>query len=396
MCEPISTAHTTAWFSSFACCSDNAFTYLPEGHSQELHPTMFRLQSRMFRLASLCAFGSNTRMDRARSLRTPNRAARWALGFLLTTPLLGACGSGGGNQKAVNGNVAMTDENNYTATSSMKIPSVQTKAGADLDICWDKLTEDFQCHDMEPTQDITAVSFARFLAISAKDIADLIANGRDFDPYDYKQFLVKERAPGTTCTKLSSLNVGGKGAVAPATEYVVASDKTYMLFFSNGSIIGTGGRSMVFLEPSTTSDVTSVSAPTGCGMLDFKANLTDLKKLDIPTDGPWVLDWSQITRDGLDNQVFFQNIDSLMFAYYAGKAPADLEDKFLDLEIIPDLYYDLEIPVGDKHADLADGKAKDGTKFPGFTRKDGTWLVALRCSACKIPTPVALGIFNLK
>lgn len=356
---------------------------------------MFRLQCLMFRLASLCAFGSNTPMDRARILRNPNRAARLALALLLTSLLVEACGSGEETKKAINGNVAMTDENNYTATSSMKIPTVQTKAGADLDICWDKLTQDFQCHDMVPSQDITAVSFARFLAISAKEITELIANGRDFDPYDYKQFLVKERAPGTTCTKLTSLNVGGKGAVAPATEYVVASDKTYMLFFSNGSIIGTGGRSMVFLEPSTTSDVTSVSAPSGCGMLDFEANLTDLKKLDIPTDGPWVLDWSQITRDGLNNQVFFQNIDSLMFAYYAGKTPSDLKEKFLDLEVIPDLYYDMEIPVGDKHADLADGKAKDGSKFSGFTRTDGTWLVALRCSACKIPTPVALGIFNL-
>jgi hypothetical protein len=349
----------------------------------------------MFRLASPGAFGSNTPMDRASSLRDPNCAACLALEILLTSLLLGACGSGGATPRVTNGNIAMTDENNYTATSSMKIPSVETKAGADLSICWDKLTQDFQCHNLVPSQDITAVSFARFLAMTEADISELIANGRDFDPYDYKQFLVKERAPGTTCTTLSALNVGGRGGVEPSTEYVVASDKTYMLFFSSGQIIGTGGRSMVFLRPSTTSEETSVAAPSGCGMLDFKARLTGLKKLDVPAAGPWVLDWSQITHDGLGNQVFFQNIDSLMFAYYAGKTPTDLESMFLDLEIIPDLYYDMEIPVGDKHADLANGKAKDGTAFPGFNRTDGTWLVALRCSACKIPTPVALGFFNL-
>jgi hypothetical protein len=45
-----------------------------------------------------------------------------------------------------------------------------------------------------------------------------------------------------------------------------------------------------------------------------------------------------------------------------------------------------------KHADLANGRAKDGTAFPGFNRTVGTWLLALRCSACKIPAPVALGI----
>ncbi len=152
---------------------------------------------------------------------------------------------------------------------------------------------------------------------------------------------------------------------------------------------------MLFLEPSATSDVTDVSAPSGCGMLDFKAHLAGLKKMDVPTAGPWVVDWSGITRDGLGNQVFFQNIDSLMFAYYQGKSPTDLESKFLDLEIVPDLYYDMEITVGHKYADLAQGKAKDGTAFPGFDRTDGTWLMALRCSSCKIPTPVALGIFNL-
>jgi hypothetical protein len=326
----------------------------------------------------------------------PSEASRSALGLLLLPLALAACG-GGQEEKhpVVNGNVVMTDENNYTATSAMTIPSITTKAGADISICWDKLTQDFQCHPVDPTKDITAVSFVRFLKVSESDISDFIANGRDFDPYDYKQFLVQQRAPGTTCTPLSSLNVGGKGAVSPATEYVVASDKSYMLLFSSGSIIGTGGRTMLFLKPSETSDVTEVSAPNGCGMLDFKAHLADRKKLDVPKNGPWVLDWSQITRDGLDNQVFFQNIDSLMFAYYEGKTPADLENQFLDLEIIPDLSYRMDIPTGDKHADLAEGKAEDGTMFPGFQRTSGTWLVALRCSVCKIPTPVALGIFNL-
>ena len=55
---------------------------------------------------------------------------------------------------------------------------------------------------------------------------------------------------------------------------------------------------MTFLKPTSTSTNTQVDAPTGCGMLDFSADLASLTKLPVPAAGPWVLDWRDITRDG--------------------------------------------------------------------------------------------------
>ena len=38
--------------------------------------------------------------------------------------------------------IPIVDENNYRATSSLSIPTIETASGQDLDICWDGLNSD--------------------------------------------------------------------------------------------------------------------------------------------------------------------------------------------------------------------------------------------------------------
>ena len=44
--------------------------------------------------------------------------------------------------------------------------------------------------------------------------------------------------------------------------------------------------------------------------------------------------------------------------------------------------------------DLAGAKDAGGVAFPGFTQTDGVWALALLCSTCQVPAPVALTIIH--
>ena len=107
----------------------------------------------------------------------------------------------------------------------------------------------------------------------------------------------------------------------------------------------------------------------------------------------WHVDWSQITKDSMGNQVNFQFIDSLMVGYYEGKTVADLQAMFKDIDMIATTLWRVDIPTGRKYMDLHEAKTDAGAAFPGFTGT-GVYAVALLCSSCQVPAPVALSILQ--
>jgi hypothetical protein len=128
-------------------------------------------------------------------------------------------------------------------------------------------------------------------------------------------------------------------------------------------------------------------------LLDFSADLTTLSKLSVPTAGPFVLDWRDITRDSQGNPVPFEKIDGVTVGFYAGKTPADLQAKIFDIDIIATTLWDLKLSAG-RTADLALAKDRaTGAAFTGFDRTEtGSWMLALTCSKCQTPAPVVLTI----
>ncbi len=309
-------------------------------------------------------------------------------------PLAASCGDGGGNADAGPvGNVVMGDQNSYTSTSSLTIPVVATTPAVDLNVCWTDLMKDILCHDVSATADIDTVSFLQIPRLSKTQIQEKLAKGTlsQNEVALYREF---QPTGSTTCANLSTFAFGP--TLVPATDYVTAADKTYMMLFSTGTTPGSGAKSMVFLDPVASSTNTMVAAPaSGCDILTFQADLTTRTPLPIPTDGPWVVDWSQITKDSMGNKVQFQFIDSLMVGYYEGKTVADLQAMFKDIDRVATKLWNVDIPTGRKYMDLAMAKDTTGAAFPGFTgASTGVYAVALLCSTCQVPAPVALSILQ--
>jgi hypothetical protein len=312
-------------------------------------------------------------------------------------PLLFGCGGSSTPPPTTEGNVVLRDQNNYTSQSTLTIPSVQTMPGADLQICWGDIQKDILCHDLTPTTDIDNVSFLRLQGMTTDQIQTKLAAGSLTAAMVnvYRDFHVDHTA-SSTCVSLSSLSFTST-ALNPATDYVEASDKKYLLLFSKGTTPGSGARTMTFIEPTSSSTATAVSAPDGCGsnILHFTADITTPPAVTVPKAGPWDVDWSLITRDSMNHTVLFQNLDQLMVGFYPGMTVADLQARFLDIDrIAGSSLYQMAIPTGAKHADLANAKDSNGVAFPGFARTDGVWAVAILCSKCQVPAPIILSILE--
>jgi len=321
------------------------------------------------------------------------RRVVWAMVSSCPVLLSVACGSnspGGGS--ATVGNIVITDQNNYKATSKLGIPRVQTKPQADLDICWTGITKDFLCHAASPS-DIDSLNFLQIKNLDESRIESQLTAGQlDSSNVISRSF---QTTASSTCTKLSKFSLDTT-VVTPSTDYTVSSTKTYMLLFAHGTKLGSGGRTMLFLEPTDGSDVTAVDAKTdSCDILKFSSDLSGAT-INVPTSGPYVLDWSKLTQDGLENEFLFTDVDKLQLGFYPDFTVSKLQERFLDLDLpgLASPFYELKITKGATDADLTSATSSSEGKFSGFTKTNGIWAVALRCTTCQVPTPIAVVILN--
>jgi hypothetical protein len=299
----------------------------------------------------------------------------------------------GSTDNGARGNVLLRDEHNYQSTSELTIPTIETASAADLEICWPTAMTDIRCHDVEPQEDIDTVALLRFLHLSEADVALELTSGElaQSEVDGYLEYLTDHES---TCARLSAMTFFGT-PIDLEEEYVESDDHTYLLLFAAGTTPGVGAKTMVFVKPTASSTNTRVDAVPGCGFLDFSAELTSVEKVRIPEEGPWVVDWRDVTRDSLGNEIVFESIDSVVVGFFEGMTLADIEAQILDLELIATSLWEVELEGG-RTADLAEARARSGNgSFPGFARdEEGVWLLALMCSTCQNPSPIVLAVLE--
>jgi len=307
--------------------------------------------------------------------------------------LLVACGSSGGAGTGPVGNVVIEDANNYTSTSSLTVPVVETMATTDLTISWGGITKDLLCHT---AGSIDNVAFLRIGNMSQAQVEDKLAKGTlvSTEVTTYREL----HTNGATSAMLSQLSFGSQ--LVPSTDYVVAPSTQYLMLFTTGTTLGVGAQAMVFLSPSASSTNTTVAAPDACSnnILAFAPTLSSMT-VSIPTNGPWKVDWSQITKDNFGQKLDFSQtkLDKVEVGFFQGKSPADIQADFLNVEQDATNLYTYAVPSGQKYVDLASTPTSGGA-FPGFasTTANDTWAVAVLCSTCSVPAPIVFSILAPK
>jgi hypothetical protein len=332
--------------------------------------------------------------------------------ILIATPLAASCGSsttGTGTQPV--GNVVLHDADNYSSTGSLTIPVIETAAAADIQVCWNNLQKNLLCHDITSGTEtsIDNVGFAKIPRIGQMDVEQRLATGQDVTNLVATYGQIKTAQTTGGCTMLSALanqTSTANPTIVPATDYTEAVDATgtsttqYLMLFTHGTVEGAGAQGMVFIKPRSTSTNMMVEAPDACStvppILNFSAVLGT--SVSIPAAGPWKVDWSQLTKDSFGNTLDFARtkVDKVDVGFYQGKTPADLQANFLDLDQ-PTFYtslYSVAATAGQKWVDLMGAKDTGGAALD-FTRTDGTWAVAVLCSTCSVPAPVALTVLQV-
>jgi hypothetical protein len=327
----------------------------------------------------------------------PRVAAPLTVAFL-TAPLLVACGSSTPTEMA---DVVLMDANNYTSTTTLALQTIPTKSGADLMVCWDGLMKDLLCHDINATNGgIDNVAFLQIPGFDHTQVANKLAVGQlDENLVKVYRDYHTSKTPDSKCVTLSQM-ILGTSTLDPATDYVepaAGKTVTYMLLFASGTTPGVGSKAMAFLDPMAASAVTTVAAPDACAgnVLDFNATLGTPISISATDKTKWLVDWSKLTKDSFGNPVVFNKIDNVLLGFYQGKTAADLMTSFTDIEQIATTLYEVPVAKGVRNVDLAKATVKGGTDvFPGFTQTDGVWAMAVTCSQCQVPAPVALTILQ--
>lgn len=319
----------------------------------------------------------------------PTTDRRW-LACLGVLAMLGCTGGDTdtgepGERPDESGALPLEDRHNYTYEGSLSVPSRAAPAQTDFGLDWSGLTIDLQCHGLDPVTDINNIMLITFPYLSQDEI-EVHMSEDSLLQSDIGGF-VNFETEGATTASLSDFKFLGNEA--QIVERFEADAGTWMLMFATGTELGVGGRWLEFLAPTDGASETQGFAGN-CDVLDFEADLVGADVLPVLPEGPWLVDWTALSRNGRGAELDDDGIDGLMVARYDDLSVNDLQDQFLDIELLADAVWTAPIEGG-RTADLSAATTADGAPLTAID-PDSTWLFALRCSRCANPAPLFLTV----
>jgi hypothetical protein len=175
-----------------------------------------------------------------------------------------------------------------------------------------------------------------------------------------------------------------------------SSNFSYLVALQTGTELGRGIRVIQAFQLDATSTNTTVSLTNASTMLTYHADLHSLHPTGVPAStAALTLDWgppqSMLMTNALGAAFTPTEITSALVGHYT-QTPAELETRFLDLEMIATDLYTAPVDIGTT-LDFTTLKNSAGGSFPGVTA-DGTWLVGLQCGNCRNPAPWYLTVLQ--
>jgi hypothetical protein len=292
--------------------------------------------------------------------------------------------------------IVASEANNYSLFTALVFPPVTVRPDAELRFRWSSVTEDLLGHALDARSSIDAAhvmlwkaslpNFQAMLhdnALAARDLAFVLT------VYTEKML-----------TEASLFQFTSVGVPVPAedilpffnAESYPPDQHVYTLMIATGEEIGKGTRLIqsFTLDPASTN--TLVEMTNDSTLIQYGVELELLERTLVPLGIPDItIDWTNLTVSARREVFYPQDITEIVVARY-DETPAELENRFLDLELIAEEMWRGEVTSGSTASlsELTDG---DGRPFTGVTA-NGTWIVALICGNCLNPAPHYLHIFE--
>ncbi len=305
--------------------------------------------------------------------------------FVLTLMLHGP-GCGDDTCASEDNEAILTDAHNYSYDGTMDVQpydlaEIDMDAGPfDLSFTWSELTTDMQGHALDPATDVQSTTLAVFPNLSQDEVETRLAQNTMYQS-DMGLFGAA-LTDGGSSVSLSDHTVMGNDI--DIEQYFVDGYGTWLFTLNTGTTAAENTRMAAFLVPVPGEKSTALALSDDSAIVEVEANLSDLQVQRAEPDQSFVADWRDVTSTGQGLELNQGVIDQVMVAWYAELEPADLEAEFMDIELLADEIWSLEVS-GVSSADLAELEGASGN-FGGISDQ-GTWILALRCTSCPSPAP---------
>lgn len=320
----------------------------------------------------------------------------------------GASGGAGGSSSTVTCNgtsLNATEASNFKFESTISLPVIKVKPNTALDFDWSEATVDLLGHAVDPKKDLNSILVFEW-NLNIDDLQrklnadELVSNDMTVRPPISLETDGKTTSANLTKFTLNGSPIGVDGGLVTLDQVMMYFDPsvydpathTFTLMAASGKILGQGTKAIQAFQLDSSSDNTKVALTKDSIRLDYKADLHSLTPMGIPAGNANItLDWGKMSKTSMGQDFIVTDITRAILANYS-ETPAELEAKFLDIEIIAKKLYEGEIESGTK-VDFSTLKDKSGNEFSGIDG-NGTWLLALQCGNCRNPSPLYLTIFK--
>ena len=304
---------------------------------------------------------------------------------------------------SVEDTLVLDEIHNYSFIPNVAIKEFELQEYPNVPLIdWSNLSQDLLRREVNPAD----IGHAEVLIWNMDNSADL-ESWIEGDVVDAKKLfgvvsLEPEDLKGKTSAQLDEFNMFG--ADVQAEEYFqtdVASltdgSLAYLLVLGRGTTLGADAVVAGFLKP-----VADSSAPKDL-MIDenaisfsYDVSFSD-KTYIVPQDGAdTVLEWHDLIgqENALGQEFTSKHDDKIMLTFYREKSLEELQEEFLNLELIADKKYISE-PMDTATVMLRDFATVEGEPFEGFGEEPGVWLLSLWCTdGCNNPAPKYLTVLE--
>ena len=299
--------------------------------------------------------------------------------------------------------IAITDETNYSFSSTLSIETSTLKDATDLNFDWSEVTIDFFGKPVDPAEDIDLVLISLF-HLTPEELQDAL--NRDDLPRSANEGVITTYPDGSY-TSQHLLGFGLLGNPLPDVdeiwkrfdtshpEFEYPQDQyTFLLMAATGTSIGRGARMLSLFNLDPASEKTELSLTNDSTLLDYSVDLDRAEPVFVPAAEPSVIiDWDAMTLNALGNEYQRTQITEAVVAHFDTDSLDDLEADFLNLKDNASGWWSGTMVAGTS-IDLETLTDAAGASFPGIDER-GTWLVALFCtSACNNPAPWSITILE--
>lgn len=321
----------------------------------------------------------------------------------------GENGGGGGADTAGrcldDGQIVITDDTNYSLSSSSTIETVMVKDAENLTFRWHDLDRDYLGRPVEAAEDIDLVTISLWEMTEEELTNRLDHDTLTLGATKLALTFYPEDADSPPPTEAQLLDFSLLGNPLPeeqiwrrfdtsTQDYEFPQDThTFMITAGTGRSLGQNMRMLTFFELDPEATGTTITLHDDSCTIENEVSLANAPRLSVPAADPHLtIDWSSMSVTAIGNPYDVDGVDEVVVAHFADSTLTELEEAFPFFPEDATEWYSGNV---DSQSAFELGTLEDetGTSFPGIDGR-GVWLVALFCSYCFHPAPWSITVLQ--